>query len=92
MRKIENTPWAKGFKRDCPTSYKTALRIVKDPSLLVRIEKSNELWKNKPQWAIVIVEPQIVGCERLDDFWLDSFDTKKEAVALCTKMRWRIEK
>ena len=64
--KLEDTEWAREFKRDCPTSYLQAIEYAGTPKML---------------WAIAPVSDP--------EFWMDAKPTKKEAVALCRKMKWR---
>jgi hypothetical protein len=90
-KKIENTKWAKSFKEECPSQYKLAIRLVLDPELLVRIVKNDEECKNHWRWAILVVKPEIAHCQKINDFWLDSLGTKKEALALCKEMSWKIK-
>lgn len=73
-KELEQTEWAKNFKKGCPTSYKKAIDLV---TITVKILHSNEL--GEWMWAVVAGE----------DFWLDAFTTKKEAINLCKEMGWR---
>lgn len=89
MKKIENTAWAKRFWTITGgLDYETGIKLAIDPALRVRIEKNTDL--GYKQWAIVVIEPNLKP--EITEFWLESFDTKKEAVALCKEMRWKIQK
>ena len=82
MKAIERTAWAKEFKKECDWQYDNALKLATDPDLYVAVVKSYEV-SISGEWAI------IAGGT---DFWLDAKKTKREAVALCKQMGWRISK
>lgn len=79
LNKIEETPWAKNFYKDCPSQYKDAIEYASKPNLEVDIIHTNELgsW----QYAIVVEG---------NDFWMDAFYTKEEALNLVGEMGWKI--
>lgn len=87
---LEATEWAKEFKADAPASYKEALRYALDPSLSVLVchhtDAEESTWASRDLWALAVV---LDGEE--SDFWLDAKPTKKEAIALCRRMGWKIE-
>lgn len=77
---LEQTPWAKEFKKEAPVSYATAIRYALEDSLEVIIEHTTE--SGEPQWVIRV----------LDDpsFWMDAVPTKAAAVQLSREMGWKI--
>jgi hypothetical protein len=77
---LEQTPWAKEFKKDAPVSYATAIRYALEDRLEVIIEHTTE--SGEPQWVIRV----------LDDpaFWMDAVPTKAAAVQLSREMGWKI--
>ena len=78
---IEETLWAKEFKKDSPVSYKTAIEFAKDPTLRVEIDTSTE--SGTQQWVI---------CASSHDpsFWMDAKSTRAEAETLCKTMGWKL--
>lgn len=83
---IETTEWARSLKRNVPSAYIEAINLASRPvvEVILRHTDENGYWK----WAIVYAgEEYPTG-----DFWMDAKDTKKEAVALCREMGWRIVK
>lgn len=80
MKNIEKTVWAKKLKKEEHISlYNRAIEIASDPDLQVDIYKTDET--GEWVWAV----------SADDCFWLDSFKTKKEAIALCKTMGWKYE-
>lgn len=77
---IENTKWAKEFKKDDPISYPRAMRYALETPLFVDIYKNRET--GILLYSIVV---------RDSDFWMESFYTRKEAIKLCSKMGWSIQ-
>ena len=77
---LEQTSWAKEFKKEAPVSYATAIRYALESRLEVIIEQTTE--SGKPQWVIRV----------LDDpsFWMDAVPTKTAAVQLSREMGWKI--
>ena len=77
---LEQTPWAKEFKKEAPVSYATAIRYALEDRLEVIIEHTTE--SGEPQWVIRV----------LDDpsFWMDAVPTKAAAVQLSLEMGWKI--
>ena len=79
---LDKTKWAKGFKKDSPVSYSRALQYALQEPLYVHIYKNAE--SGTLLYSIVASGDDI-------GFWMDSYKTKKEAVALCKKMGWKIK-
>ncbi len=77
---LEATPWAQAFLIDAPTSYKQAIEFAQQPGLRVFIRPTDE--NGYRQWAICV--------EEKPDFWMDAFDTRTQAVALCKTMTWKM--
>jgi hypothetical protein len=84
MKNIKNSKWAKEFKKDCPTAYNEAIKLAQDPNLEVDVYKSDEAgaFMGDFQWVIATEK----------NFWMDAKKTKKEALALCKEMGWKLIK
>jgi len=80
---VSKTKWARYFKKDNPISYGTALQLAHNPDLRVVIDKNNET--GKWMYSISVVDP-----DEHCGFWMDSFETKKEALSLCKEMGWKV--
>jgi hypothetical protein len=80
---IEDTEWAKLFKRDCPSSYDQAIKFASRDDVEVAVELSEDT--GEQVFAIILIDDSMET-----GFWLDAFDTKDEAIALCVEMNWRI--
>lgn len=79
--KIKLTAWARTFKRECSGSYADAIAYASLDRLKVTVFKTDEI--GTPMWAVAVADT---------DFWMDALRTKKEALALCKQMGWRIIK
>lgn len=79
-QQIEKTSWAKEFKRECLKYYSDALQFALRTPLFVDIYKTDET--GELLWVIQVKETT---------FWMDGFKTKKEAVALCKEMGWKVQ-
>jgi len=77
---IQNTKWAKKYLEECPTSYKEAIEKSNDPNLNVDIYHNDDAGF----WQFSVVDTR-------DGFWMDSFETEKEAETLILEMGWRLE-
>lgn len=82
-KELEKTPWAKKFKSECPSSYEEAIERALSPNFEVIIIHSHEL------------EKRIYAIEALEEgekteFWMEAFEYKGDAIALCERMGWRI--
>lgn len=77
---LEQTPWAKEFKKEAPVSYPAAIRYALEAKLEVIIDHTTET--GEPQWVIRV----------LDDpsFWMDAVPTKAAAVQLSREMGWKV--
>ncbi|MBW4490905.1 MAG: hypothetical protein KME12_24330 [Trichocoleus desertorum ATA4-8-CV12] len=77
---LEQTLWAKEFKKEAPVSYPTAIRYALEDRLEVIIHHTTET--GEPQWVIRV----------LDDpsFWMDAVPTKAAAVQLSREMGWKV--
>jgi hypothetical protein len=83
-KEIIKTVFEKLSRRNCSSCYKEVigLGLLKKLLVVIRLNENN----NKKQWSIVVIEP-----EEYKGFWMDSFNTKREAISLCTGMGWRIK-
>ena len=79
---IKNSKWGRAFQRECPGYWEDALSYVSKPDVAVRVVCSYEQ-SIEGEYAIIVNKT---------DFWLDAFKYKKDAVALCKKMGWRVVK
>jgi hypothetical protein len=80
---LKKTKWAKEFKKECPDQYEEALELALNPDLRVFIQKSD---------ASGIVLWAVSTGELNPEFWLDAKKTKKEALALCKEMGWKVNR
>ena len=82
---LENTDWARGFKKDSPVSYKEGLRLAMSPKLRVEVNLAKE--NGDLKWIISAID------DRGDSgFWMDAKRTKADAVDLCRRMGWKISR
>jgi len=77
---LENTDWARRFKVDAPASYRQGIDLAMQPGLRVFFRHTDK--NGEPMWAICV--------EEAPDFWMDAFEKRLEAVALCKAMGWRV--
>ena len=82
---IKNSDWAKNFMEESPTSYDQAIKYACSDNFSVDLYHNTET--GVPIWSIVACVDDYPT-----DFWMDSFKTKKEALALCKEMGWRLVK
>jgi len=80
-KQLEKTKWAKTFLQECPSAYSQAIAMVLSPYLWVSIERRD--FEDRADWVIIVGDSD-------PEFWLEISKTKKEAVALCKKMKWRL--
>lgn len=80
LEDLEKTAWAVEFKADSPVSYSMALKYAARADLSVEICKTDEAGETR--WVIVP--------EYDTGFWMDAKPTRKEAIALCREMGWKI--
>ena len=80
LDELEASPWAREFKAASPGFYSQALDYAQRPQLRVHVHQTDET--GELQWAIAVDEDQ--------EFWMDAKPTKKDAVALCRHMGWRV--
>ena len=84
QEKLEQTPWAIQFYHETPYFYEEAIKFAMVPDLAVEIIRSDEAWEaGDYHWVI-----KVIG----EDFWMESFKKKREAISLCKKMNWTITK
>ncbi len=83
LDELEGTAWAREFKADSPVSYPEALTYARCEDLRVYVRKTDEA--GEVLWVIVVVDEGGSG-----DFWMDAKPTKKDAIALCRRMRWKV--
>lgn len=83
LQELEATPWAREFKADSPVSYPEALQYAQQKNLRVHVYKTDET--GEVQWAIGVLDEQLSG-----NFWMDAKSTKKDAIALCRLMGWKV--
>jgi len=86
-KELRKTAWAKRFKKGVAESYvyDEAIRLAMKPGLEVLVYKSTAL--ETPVWAISVQE---TNSRPDDNFWMDAFKLKKDALALCKEMGWRV--
>lgn len=77
---IEQTEWARKFALDFPWFYDQAIRIVSSPDFAVRVECSTETGERL--WAVIATNT--------DNFWMESFPTREEAIDFCNEMNWKV--
>lgn len=87
LKKLRATSWAKQFRKECIACYPEAIFLASSPDLIVELDHNNETGLNDWVWSISVVSP-----ESHYAFWLDSKKTKKEALALCKEMGWKVQK
>lgn len=81
LKELERTPWAKEVKKE--GNDKTYLQsLIHALDCWVYIFRQTECKEWSP-WTI---------CVAGTDFWLTTCKTKREALALCEKMGWRVKK
>ena len=81
LKDLVKTPTAKAARKEMSDkAYLEWLRYAVDDDVIVF--KDKEIGSNK-SWAI-----QVIGT----DYWLECTSTKREALELCKKMGWRVEK
>lgn len=83
LKELEATPWAREFKADSPVSYPEAVQYAHQKNLRVYIYKTDET--GEVQWAIAVLDESRSG-----NFWMDAKPTKKDAIALCRLMGWKV--
>lgn len=83
---IEQTSWAKNFKREAPYFYDEAIRRVTSPNFAVKLMHTNEL--GTLMWAVEAVAEK--GDPNEGGFWMEAFPTKYKALDFCEKMNWRV--
>lgn len=64
-------------------SYEKALELAQNPKLRIFLSHTDE--NGELLWALMA----FIDDEDLD-FWMDTKSTKKEAIALCRTMGWKI--
>jgi len=79
---IHQSEWAKELMDEVPKYlYDRAIKMVQNPDFSVWVHKSTELGP-EAVWAIE---------STLDPgFWMDTRKTKRGALALCKKMKWKV--
>ena len=77
---LEQTEWAKEFKRDAPISYAQGIDYASQDNLEVYLRNNCDLgyWV----WSIEVYDNP--------PFWMDAKETKEEAIELCKQMGWVI--
>jgi hypothetical protein len=71
------SPWAIRFRSNCPTAYEEAIRRAGEPVSIYKTDETGTV-----QWAVALE----------DGFWMDAFNTKKEALKLVSEMKWPLIK
>jgi hypothetical protein len=79
-KELEKTEWGERVYEALTALRNILFLRAMNPNLVVNVFKSK---LETPIWVIVDVTDN-------GEFWLDSFPTKKEAIALCRKMKWKI--
>jgi hypothetical protein len=75
---LAKTKWAKDFKKDCLSGYADAIEYALIPRLRVMFRKYDGC-------NFVAIVPKIN-----QNFVLENASTKKQGIALCKEMGWRI--
>ena len=86
LKELKKTAWAKRVKKESHSVYLEAMNLAAKVGLEVLIYKSTAL--ETPIWAISVYD----GTDPDDNFWMDAFKTKREALALCKEMGWKVIK
>lgn len=85
MAELEKTAWAREFEKDAPVSYAEALRLAsRQGGLEVDVESATTVL-GEPCYAIVAADHE-------PTFWMDHKPTRRDAVALCKNMGWRVRR
>ena len=79
---IKNSKWGRAFQRECFHQWAQALEYVSSEQVEVRVFISYDR----------ISDGECVVSMSDEEFWLDAFKYKKDAIALCKKMGWRVVK
>ena len=82
---LEKTEWAKKFKRDCHSNYEEGIHYALDPNLIVDISTTKD-------WSLGFLPMLAITPDCNPDFWLECFNTKNEALALCREMGWKVKR
>ena len=77
---LEQTSWAREFRKDSPVSYATAITFALQDRLEVFVERGEEL--GEPRWEIKVLDSP--------EFLMDFRPTKKSAESLCKTMNWKV--
>lgn len=89
LKELKATEWAKEFKKESPACYQEALEYAMTSDLKVNVYQELVFIGNETEtslnWVISVVDDPT-------DFWMDAKKTKKEALALCKLMSWKVVK
>ena len=77
---LEQTAWAKDFRRDAPVSYATAITFALEDRLPVFVDLGEDLGESR--WEIRVLEAP--------GFLMDFRPTRKSAEGLCREMGWKV--
>lgn len=81
---IEQTNWAKRFKEECPTSYKEAIELAERVEWVFIEQRDDHSSQGDYVWAVI---PEIN-----QEFWLEACKVKKDSLAACREMGWRVRR
>ena len=81
---LKKTLWGKSLLTESEGTRTLALEIASDPTLQVFLYKTDET--GEKMWAISVAN------DKYPCFWMDAKKTKKEALALCKEMGWKVTK
>ena len=77
---IKKTAWFQAFSKSCSMGAEEALQYASDSDERFTIHKTNEsgVW-------LYVVSPQSSPA-----FWMTGKSTRREAVALCRSLKWKV--
>ena len=91
-QQIEQTEWYKIFKKEEPLQIEEAVNLILNPETRVEIFKTSEVDKKSfgcKDWTISVKLD--INKPTQDGFWLETLNTKEEAIAFCYKMELVIQ-
>lgn len=89
---MTRTEWEDDIRNVFSTSISEALfRMSQEKCFRVKTFQTNERDGNKYEWALEIETPTEYGGVDFSEFWLGTFGTRKDVVAFCREMGWKIK-
>ena len=80
---LEKTPWAINMRETAPWAYDEAMELALSPNFAVMIISTNE----SGEWVYAV---EALKNGKRTDFWMESYKSEKNAMALCERMGWRV--